>query len=164
MNNYSSKSDYGGSGLGLLGETLPDTIKIEHVFTLQIPSKWDRPLRRWVDKCLDLSKQYAESFHFIAVGIGSYFFLLGCANIVQAGSSNRSSNNDDSSSTSKKKDKSRSKNSKSKESVASTTATIKGADTNISAVKAQPQQSLTIPKATIVETPPTDSEQQIATP
>ncbi len=156
MNSYSSKNDYGGSGLGLLGETLPDTIKIEHVFTLQIPSKWDRPLRKWVDKCLDLSKQYAESFHFIAVGIGSYFFLLGCSKIVAASNNNRtSSNNDgDTPSTSTKK-KTRSKNPKTKENA-------NGSDSSKNEKTTQPpQETSTMPKATVAKLPTTDSEQKV---
>ena len=127
MSNYpykaSSSSSNGGDGLGLglLGETLPDTIKIEHVFTLQFSDKLERPLRKWVDKVLDLSKHYAESFHFIAVGIASYFFFLGVSKIVQASSSNSSSSSrhsrDDDCSCNTKKNKSKNKDKdKSKES------------------------------------------------
>ncbi len=151
MPTYTSKSnDYGGSGLGLLGETLPDTIKVEHVLTLQIPSKWDRAIRRWVDKGLELSMQYAESFHYIAVGLGSYFFFLGCAKVLEAGSSHRSSSNDDGSSSNKRREKAKNKNPKGKESTAATTTT----NSKATSTKA----SSTTPKATIVDVPPKDSE------
>ena len=154
MPSYSSpkSNDYSGSGLGLLGETLPDTIKVEHILTLSIPSKWDRAVRRWVDKGLELSMQYAESFHFIAVGIGSYFFLLGCAKVVEAGAKNRSSSNDDGSS--KRREKARVKNPKAKENAAGTATT-----TNPKATTAKPSAS-TIPKATVADVPPTDSEKK----
>ena len=160
MNSYSSKkSDYGDSGLGLMGD-FPDTIKIEHVFTLQIPGKWDRPIRRWVDKCLDLTKQYAESFHFIAVGIGSYFFLLGISKIVQASNSSRSSSSNDSNnegtSTTKKKS-SRSKNPKRQDSGNEPSAkTTKTTDASVSPQKT----SSTISKATVVQLPATDSKEE----
>ncbi len=150
MSKYTPKTDYGGSGLGLLGETLPDTIKVEHVLTLSVPSKWDRAIRRWVDKGLELAMQYAESFHFIAVGIGSYFFLLGCAKVVEAGSHNRSSNNEDGSS--KRREKTKRQNPRGKESAASTTVATPKATTT-------PKPQTTIPKATIADAPPTDSEQ-----
>ena len=135
----------------MLGETLPDTIKVEHILTLSIPSKWDRAVRRWVDKGLELSMQYAESFHFIAVGIGSYFFLLGCAKVVEAGAKNRSSSNDDGSS--KRREKARAKNPKAKENAATATTT-----TNPKATATK--LSSTISKATIEDVPPTDSEKK----
>lgn len=160
MSNYpyktTSPNDYGGSGLGLLGETLPDTIKIEHVFTLKFNDKWERPLRKFVDKWFDLSKQYAESFHFIAAGIGSYFFFLGVSKVLQA--SNRSGNSDDSSSTNTKKSKSKIKTQKSKEIVASTTvgseSSSRNAKTTDAIITKQLQESSTIPKTTTVEAAP----------
>mmetsp|Transcript_7457 Transcript_7457/g.18277 ORF Transcript_7457/g.18277 Transcript_7457/m.18277 type:complete len:160 (-) Transcript_7457:77-556(-) len=158
MNFSSKKSDYGDSGLGLMGD-FPDTIKIEHVFTLQIPGKWDRPIRRWVDKCLDLTKQYAESFHFIAVGIGSYFFLLGISKIVAASKSSRSSSTQDSnegSSTTKKKS-SRIKNPKRQDSGNEPSAkTAKTTDVSISPQKTSSTKS----KATVVQLPATDSKEE----
>ena len=113
MSNYpykassaSSSKDDGMGGLGLLlGESLPDTIKIEHVFTLKFGasnSKWEKPLRRWIDNWFDLTKNYSESFQFIAAGIGSYFFLLGISKVIQA---SRSGSNDNNSKSTKKKDK-----------------------------------------------------------
>ena len=122
----------GDSGLGLLlGESLPDTIKIEHVFTLKFSDKWDRPLRKWIEKVVDgwlkLSPHYAESFRFIATGIGSYFFLLGVSRVVAAskmprGSGSRS-NEDDTTTAKKNKTKPKDKKNKAKES--KTTATAK---------------------------------------
>lgn len=112
MSNYpykasSSSKDDGMGGLGLLlGESLPDTIKIEHVFTLKFgasDSKWEKPLRRWIDNWFDLTKNYSESFHLIAAGIGSYFFFLGVSKVIQA--SRSSSTNDNNSKSTKKKDK-----------------------------------------------------------
>ena len=165
MNNYPYKSpqkDYSGDGLGLFGEALPDTIKIEHVFTLKISDKLERPLRKWVDKVLDLSKYYAESFQFIAVGIGSYFFLLGISKIVQA--NNMSSNSDDGSNTHSKKNKTKnSKNQKSKESVANTIGSeysSRNAKTKDNDVATQLQQSSTIPKMTTAEVSLSDSERR----
>jgi len=98
-------------GLELLGESLPDTIKIDHVFTLKFSEKWERSVHKWIDKCFELSKHYAESFHFIAAGIGSYLFFLGVSKVVQASRINASSscvcsNNN---SKSKKKDKDKNK-------------------------------------------------------
>jgi hypothetical protein len=76
------------SSLGLLGD-VAETIKIQHtihhVFTFHIGDKWERPLRRSIDKFLDLSLYYAESFRFVAVGIGSFFFLWGVSKVVEAG-------------------------------------------------------------------------------
>ena len=161
MSNYpyktTSSNDYGGSGLGLLGETLPDTIKIEHVFTLKFNDKWERPLRKFVDKWFDLSKHYAESFHFIAAGIGSYFFFLGVSKVVEARI--RSRNSDDSSSTNTKKNKSKSKTQKSKESAANTTAGSESSSRNAktttdAVITKQLQESSTIPKTTTEEAAP----------
>lgn len=165
MSNYpykSSQSDYGGGSIGLLGETLPDTIKIEHVFTFKISDRLERPLRKWVDKCLDLSKHYAESFQFIAAGIGAYFFLLGVSKIVQAG--NKSSNNDDSSSTQSRKNKTKSsKNQKSKDDAKNTIVSeqpSRNAKTKDNDLKTQLQQSSTIPKMTTAEVSLSDSERR----
>eukprot|EP00535_Pseudo-nitzschia_heimii_P004779 CAMPEP_0197185632 /NCGR_PEP_ID=MMETSP1423-20130617/12343_1 /TAXON_ID=476441 /ORGANISM="Pseudo-nitzschia heimii, Strain UNC1101" /LENGTH=162 /DNA_ID=CAMNT_0042636751 /DNA_START=84 /DNA_END=573 /DNA_ORIENTATION=+ len=103
-----SSGGYGGESLGLFGETLvPDTIKIEHVFTLKLSDKWERPLRKWIDKWFDLSKDYAESFSYVAAGLGSYFFFLGVSKVVQAGK--LSDNSDNSSSCNAKRNKTRSK-------------------------------------------------------
>lgn len=159
MSNYpyktTSSNDYGGGGLGLLGETLPDTIKIEHVFTLKFSDKWERPLRKWVDKWFDLSKHYAESFQFIAAGIGSYFFFLGVSKVLEARI--RSSNSDDSSSTNTKKNKTKTKNQKTKESVDNTVgseSSSRNAKTTDAIITKQLQEPSTIPKATTVETAP----------
>lgn len=114
-NRPSILSSVGGGGIGgsssggLMGETLgiPETIKIEHTFTLNIADKvWSnlyrvlgggtgrdstsKAVRHTVKQILDLAKDYAESFHFIAVGIGSYFFLLGVAKVLEAGADHRS--------------------------------------------------------------------------
>jgi hypothetical protein len=94
--------------LGLLGE-VAETIHIQHtiqhVFTFRISDKWEKPLRRYMDKFLDLSLYYAESFRFISVGIGSFFFLWGVSKVVAAG--NHSDGSDKRSSSSKSKSSSR---------------------------------------------------------
>jgi len=121
MSNYSNRTslspnNYGGDGmggLGLLGESLPDTIKIDHVFTLKFSDKWERPVRKWIDKFFDLSKHYAESFHYIAAGIGSYLFFLGVSKVIQANRINANSNccvSSNNNSKSKKTDKDEGKN------------------------------------------------------
>jgi hypothetical protein len=135
MSNYpykasssSSSKDDGMGGLGLLlGESLPDTIKIEHVFTLKFgasDSKWEKPLRRWIDNWFDLTKNYSESFHLIAAGIGSYFFFLGVSKVIHA---SRSGSNDNNSKSTKKKDKDKQHKDKDKDdaSFRSKTKTIK---------------------------------------
>jgi hypothetical protein len=96
-------SSGGGSGIGgggLMGETLgiPETIRIEHTFTFNVSDNvWSnlhrflgwrdnsKAVRHTIKQILDLSKEYAESFRFIAVGIGSYFFFLGVAKVLEAG-------------------------------------------------------------------------------
>jgi hypothetical protein len=70
-------------GLGLFGDA--ETIKIEHIFTFNLGDKWERPLRKSMGQWMDLCMEYAESFRFIAVGIGSYFFLLGVSKVLEAG-------------------------------------------------------------------------------
>jgi hypothetical protein len=127
MSNYpykasssSSSKDDGMGGLGLLlGESLPDTIKIEHVFTLKFgatDSKWEKPLRRWIDNWFDLTKNYSKSFHLIAAGTGSYFFLLGVSKVIQA---SRSGSNDNNSKSTKKKDKDKQHKDKDKDDISS---------------------------------------------
>lgn len=91
----SSSSSGGGNGMReLLGDTLPETIRVEHTFTLDLGDKlWHRldrlmgtkAMRYSVRSVLDLAKEYAESFRFIAIGIGSYFFLLGVSKVLEAG-------------------------------------------------------------------------------
>jgi hypothetical protein len=85
----SSSSISGPSGLGLWGGGVAENIHIQHtiqhVFTVRISDKWERPLKRYMDKFLDLSLYYAESFRFISVGIGSFFFLWGVSKVVAAG-------------------------------------------------------------------------------
>ena len=74
-----------GLGAELFGGTIPDKIKIEHVLTLKFCSdKSEKVFRRWIDRWLDLSMYYAESFRFIAAGIGSYFFFLGVSKLLLA--------------------------------------------------------------------------------
>ncbi|KAG7366737.1 hypothetical protein IV203_029407 [Nitzschia inconspicua] len=107
----SSSSSGSASSLGLLGEVASETINIQHtiqhVFTFRISDKWEKPLRRYMDKFLDLSLAYAESFRFISVGIGSFFFLWGVSKVVAAGNANeRGGNSSGSSSSSKGKSKS----------------------------------------------------------
>ncbi len=70
-------------GLGLLGDV--ETIKIEHIFTFNLGEKWERPLRKSMGQWMEICMEYAESFRFIAVGIGSYFFLLGISKVIAAG-------------------------------------------------------------------------------
>lgn len=74
-------------GLGLLGDV--ETIKIEHIFTFNLGEKWERPLRKTMGQWMDVCTEYAESFRFIAVGIGSYFFLLGISKVIEAGRDHR---------------------------------------------------------------------------
>ena len=124
--------------------------KVEHVFTFKFADKWERPLRKWVDKCLDLSKQYSESFHFIAVGIGSYFFLLGVSKVVEA--SNRSRNSDDNIA---KRNRTKTKTEKSKESGdtnAESNSLSRNAKTKDTETTAQLKSS-TIPKAASADAP-----------
>jgi hypothetical protein len=73
----------GGMGLGLLSDV--ETIRIEHIFTFNLNEKWERPFRKSMSQWLDICTDYAESFRFIAVGIGSYFFLLGISKVIAAG-------------------------------------------------------------------------------
>ena len=91
----SSSSSVSSGSMGLLGEVV-ESIKIDHtikhIFTFNIGERWERPLRKNMDKILDLSLYYAESFRFIAVGIGSFFFLWGVSKVVEAG--NRDDEND----------------------------------------------------------------------
>ncbi|KAG7352678.1 hypothetical protein IV203_008726 [Nitzschia inconspicua] len=106
-----SSSSGSASSLGLLGEVASETINIQHtiqhVFTFRISDKWEKPLRRYMDKFLDLSLAYAESFRFISVGIGSFFFLWGVSKVLAAGNANeRGGNSSGSSSSSKGKSKS----------------------------------------------------------
>lgn len=104
--NSSYKSSSSSSSLGLLGE-VSESINIQHtiqhVFTFRISDKWEKPLRRYTDKFLDLSLYYAESFRFIAVGIGSFFFLWGVSKVVAAGADNDRRGGSTSSSKSKSK-------------------------------------------------------------
>jgi hypothetical protein len=77
-------------GLGLLGgaaETSHIQHTIQHVCTFRISDRWEKPIKRYMDKFLDLSLYYAESFRFISVGIGSFFFLWGVSKVVAAGNS-----------------------------------------------------------------------------
>jgi len=143
----------------LFGEAFPETIKIEHTFTLKFSEKWERPLRKWIDKCLDASKQYAESFHFIAVGIGSYFFFLGISKIVEASNASRGGS-DDSPGTKKNRNKVKGKD-KSTESTdtknGSRSPSIKGKTKGQNA-KSEITPS-TIPDTTVIEAASsTDSE------
>ena len=168
MSNYpykASSNDYGGGSLGLLGETLPDTIKIEHVFTLKFSDKWERPLGKLVDKCLDLSKYYSESFRFIAAGVGSYLFFLGVSKVVQA--SRGSGSSDDSSCTNTKKNKTKCKDKyKSKDSNYNTIragSSSRKAKAKDDSITTQLESSSTTPKLTTIEVPTSDSKPR-ATP
>ena len=134
-NNSSILSSYGSSSTassssGLMGDaigSIPETIKIEHTltFTFNIADRvWvnlhrflsggtardgsnsnSKAVRQTVKQIVDLAKDYSESFRFISIGIGSYFFLLGCAKVLEAGGGNNvgSSSSKKSSSSSSKK-------------------------------------------------------------
>jgi hypothetical protein len=105
-----------------------DTIKVEHVLTLKMDEKWEKPLKRFVDGWLKISFHWMESFQIVAYGISAYLVLVGLSKLVEsanhgkAGSKKSSkpkdvgetnSEKDDkaqlSSSTSSKKDRSKSK-------------------------------------------------------
>ena len=86
-----------------------DTLKVEHVFTLNFNDKfldkWDRSMKKLVYSMVDISFHFAESFRFIAVGIGAYFLLLGASKCIEAsrsGGSSRGSSSSSSSSSSSK--------------------------------------------------------------
>ena len=100
----SSSNAAGSSSMGLLGEVV-ESIKIDHTiqhkFTIGISDRWERHLHKHMGSILDLSLYYAESFRFIAVGIGSFFFLWGVSKVVEAG--NRSGDDDSKKSSSKTK-------------------------------------------------------------
>tara|TARA_B110001450_G_C17562497_1_gene457338 strand:+ start:438 stop:890 length:453 start_codon:yes stop_codon:yes gene_type:complete len=101
-----------GMGLELLGETLPDVIKIEHVFCFHFNEKWERSIRKISFACFDVCMHYAESFKFISVGVSSYFFFLGLSKVlrVSQGEENRGCGCADNISRSKKKDKDKTSN------------------------------------------------------
>jgi hypothetical protein len=84
----SASSPRSGESLGVL-EVVTETIHIQHtiqhVLTFRISDKWEKPMRRYIEKFLDLSMYYAESFRFVSVGIGSFFFLWGVSKVVAAG-------------------------------------------------------------------------------
>jgi Sec-independent protein translocase protein TatA len=68
-----------------------DTLKVEHVFTLNFSDKWDKPFRRAVHSWVELSFHFAESFRFIAIGISAYFVLLGASKLIESAKSGKSS-------------------------------------------------------------------------
>jgi hypothetical protein len=101
-----------------------ETVKVEHLFTFNVSEKWEKPLKKVVDSCLDLSYQWAESFRIIGVGIAGYLFLIGTARLIDSikakPSSKESKKEKDksSSSSSSSKSKATSKESVAKESTA----------------------------------------------
>jgi hypothetical protein len=61
-----------------------DTIKVEHVFTLQMDEKWEKPLKRFVDGWLKISFHWMESFQIVAYGIAAYLVLVGVSKLVES--------------------------------------------------------------------------------
>lgn len=59
-------------------------MKVEHIFTLKLGDKLDKPMRRAVEVWLDAASHYAESFRFIAMGISAYFVLLGASKLIDS--------------------------------------------------------------------------------
>ena len=66
-----------------------DTVKVEHIFTLQFSDKWDKSVRRIVDSCISFSFHFAESFRLMAMGVGAYFVLSGLARLMDSISDNK---------------------------------------------------------------------------
>jgi len=62
-----------------------DTIKVEHIFTLGLNEKWDKPVRRAVNVFLDVGAHVAESFRFLALGLSAYLVLIGTAKLIEVG-------------------------------------------------------------------------------
>lgn len=93
-----------------------DTLRVEHIFTLSFNEKWDKPLRRAIQSCVDTSFHFAESFRFIAMGISAYFVLVGTSKLIEScKSSSRSSSSSHKSKSSTKDDSSVKSKSSSKE-------------------------------------------------
>ncbi len=61
-----------------------DTVKVEHAFTFNFSERWDKPMRKALDSLLDVSRQFAESFRFIAFGVTAYCVMAGVARIVDS--------------------------------------------------------------------------------
>jgi hypothetical protein len=61
-----------------------ETIKVEHVLTIHLGDKWDRPIRKLSESLARLGSHWAESFRIIAVGLSAYFVLSGLAKLVAA--------------------------------------------------------------------------------
>mmetsp|Transcript_38935 Transcript_38935/g.44436 ORF Transcript_38935/g.44436 Transcript_38935/m.44436 type:complete len:88 (+) Transcript_38935:55-318(+) len=72
-----------------------DTIKIDHVFTLSVGDKWDSIIRRSANVWLDVGYHVAQSFRYIAVGIGVYFVLLGCSKLITSSKQSNNNKSDD---------------------------------------------------------------------
>lgn len=121
----------GGMGLGLLSDV--ETIRIEHIFTFNLGEKWERPLRKSIGQWLDICMEYAESFRFIAVGIGSYFFLLGISKVIAAGNNQR--NDDGGSGTAHKSSKSSGGGTSKDKKSTSDNASVRSSRTNRSSKK-----------------------------
>ena len=97
-----------------------DTVKVEHFFTFNVSEKWEKPMKKVVDSCLDLSYQWADSFRIIGVGIAGYLLLIGTARLIDSIKAKPSSKE-----IKKEKEKSSSSSSSSKSRTASKESTAK---------------------------------------
>jgi hypothetical protein len=84
-----------------------ETVRVDHVFTLNVSDKWDKPLRRLAESGMDIGYHFAESFRFIAIGISAYFVLFGTAKLIEACRNKKSRDESSSESSSSNKSSSR---------------------------------------------------------
>mmetsp|Transcript_9238 Transcript_9238/g.14284 ORF Transcript_9238/g.14284 Transcript_9238/m.14284 type:complete len:90 (+) Transcript_9238:65-334(+) len=78
-----------------LGESPDQPIKVDHVFTFAFDKKWDNLIQRSADAWLRLGSHVAESFRYVAIGVGLYFVLLGCSRILEASKTEKKNDADE---------------------------------------------------------------------